>query len=216
MVNTDPIEVALFPIPNVVAFPGMDLPLHVFEPRYRRLVHDCVDSGRLVGVCHVRKTIHEPKKHQTIEAFLSSNQATYAPREVFSAGRCEILETTTDGRIMARVLMSQRLELVEEIQSLPYRIVACAEVVDDAEDTTESENQELRDVINKRLIEIVRIDNSEIAEALSDAQWAAQDPAEYSFSIFRFLRFEADIMQTILEARSVHTRLEMIWELLRT
>ena len=29
------LEVALFPIPNVVAFPGVVLPLHVFEPRYR-------------------------------------------------------------------------------------------------------------------------------------------------------------------------------------
>ena len=35
-------EVALFPIPDLVAFPGTVIPLHVFEPRYRKMVHDCV------------------------------------------------------------------------------------------------------------------------------------------------------------------------------
>ena len=33
-------EVALFPIPDLVAFPGTVIPLHVFEPRYRKMVHD--------------------------------------------------------------------------------------------------------------------------------------------------------------------------------
>ena len=45
-------EVALFPIPDLVAFPGTVIPLHVFEPRYRKMVHDCVESGRKIGVCH--------------------------------------------------------------------------------------------------------------------------------------------------------------------
>ena len=56
--SSDPetVEVALFPIPDVVAFPGMVLPLHVFEPRYRQLVHDCVQDDRLVAVSHTQKT----------------------------------------------------------------------------------------------------------------------------------------------------------------
>lgn len=37
--------VALFPL-NVVLFPGMPLPLHIFEPRYRQLVTDVAEPGR--------------------------------------------------------------------------------------------------------------------------------------------------------------------------
>src|ERR1044072_6859828 len=37
-------ELPLFPL-NVVLFPGMPLPLHIFEPRYRLLVQRCLDGG---------------------------------------------------------------------------------------------------------------------------------------------------------------------------
>ncbi len=35
----------IFPLPRVVFFPGTALPLHLFEPRYTRMIEDCLDSG---------------------------------------------------------------------------------------------------------------------------------------------------------------------------
>ena len=213
--HPDLIEVALFPIPNVVAFPGTNLPLHVFEPRYRQLVNDCVSEHRMVGVSHVIKTIHQPKQSQSPEEALRSNQATYKPRPVFSAGYCEIIETTPDGRIIANVLMSQRLTLVDELQSLPYRIVACVPVEDAEDPSAIGNNSKLRSSINNRLIELVGTQNSDMVRELQDPAWSQLEPSDYSFKIFQLLRFDADIMQSILEAQSVNARLEMIWELLR-
>lgn len=40
----------IFPLPNVVHFPHLLLPLHVFEPRYRRMVHDCLAGDRLLAM----------------------------------------------------------------------------------------------------------------------------------------------------------------------
>ncbi|UOQ51560.1 LON peptidase substrate-binding domain-containing protein [Hymenobacter cellulosivorans] len=40
---------ALFPL-NLVVFPGEKLNLHIFEPRYRQLVHDCVETGVTFGI----------------------------------------------------------------------------------------------------------------------------------------------------------------------
>lgn len=37
--------VPIFPLPRVVLLPGAALPLHVFEPRYRAMMHDCVTQG---------------------------------------------------------------------------------------------------------------------------------------------------------------------------
>ena len=209
------IEVALFPIPNVVAFPGTNLPLHVFEPRYRQLVNDCVNENRMVGVSHVIKTIHQPKQSQTPEEALRSNQATYKPRTVFSAGYCEIIETLPDGRIIANVLMSQRLTLIEELQSLPYRIVSCTPMEDDDDPAAAVDNGDLQHSINTRLIELVGTQNPEMVRELQDPVWTELAPSEYSFKIFQLLRFDADIMQGILEAQSTNARLAMTWELLR-
>src|SRR3989442_14185007 len=40
----------LFPLPNVVLFPNVFLPLHIFEPRYREMVADAVASDRMIGM----------------------------------------------------------------------------------------------------------------------------------------------------------------------
>jgi len=209
------LEVALFPIPDVVAFPGVDLPLHVFEPRYRKLVQDCVRDGRMVGVSHVLKTLHQPAKKQTVEQALNSNQATYKPREIFSAGHCEILDTTADGRIIAAIRMSQRLSLIDEVQSLPYRIVSCAALEDEAEPDTHERNCELKRLITEKLLTLVADDNPDLARELNQPAWKDLDPAASSFRIFQYLRFDADIMQTLLETRSASDRLTLIWDILR-
>src|SRR5262245_51408132 len=44
----------LFPLPNVVLFPRMPLPLHVFEPRYRAMVRDALTGPRLIGMILLR------------------------------------------------------------------------------------------------------------------------------------------------------------------
>ena len=44
----------LFPLPNVVLFPGALLPLHIFEPRYRAMVGDALASDRLIGMVLLR------------------------------------------------------------------------------------------------------------------------------------------------------------------
>src|SRR5690348_12988240 len=44
----------LFPLPNVVLFPGVSLPLHIFEPRYREMVADALSGDRLIGMVLLR------------------------------------------------------------------------------------------------------------------------------------------------------------------
>ena len=51
---TLPEIIPLFPLPNVVLFPRMPLPLHIFEPRYREMVRDAVRGARLVGMVLLR------------------------------------------------------------------------------------------------------------------------------------------------------------------
>ncbi|PYQ95063.1 MAG: ATP-dependent protease [Acidobacteria bacterium] len=44
----------LFPLPNVVLFPNVFLPLHIFEPRYREMISDAVASDRMIGMVLLR------------------------------------------------------------------------------------------------------------------------------------------------------------------
>lgn len=49
-----PPTIPIFPLPNVVLFPQVFLPLHIFEPRYRSLVADAIEGDRLIGMALLR------------------------------------------------------------------------------------------------------------------------------------------------------------------
>jgi Lon protease-like protein len=44
----------IFPLPNVVLFPNVFLPLHIFESRYREMVADAIENDRLIGMVLLR------------------------------------------------------------------------------------------------------------------------------------------------------------------
>ena len=49
-----PPTIPIFPLPNVVLFPQVFLPLHVFEARYRSMVADAIEGDRLIGMALLR------------------------------------------------------------------------------------------------------------------------------------------------------------------
>ena len=207
--------VALFPIPNMVSFPGTVVPLHVFEPRYRKLVHDCVAEGRMIGVCHTRKVLSQPKRQQPIEEALASNQTSYEPESIFSAGHCEILQTTPDGRILVNVHMRDRYTIVDEVQAIPYRIVRCEAIEDERDDGDPESMEALKNQVNGRLVELVRPQNDDLAAQLESEDWASIAAEDYSFRLFQFLKLDADYMQQVLETRNARERLQLIWDLIQ-
>lgn len=54
MARSLPGVIPLFPLPNVVHFPRVLLPLHIFEPRYRSLVREALGGPRLIGMVLLR------------------------------------------------------------------------------------------------------------------------------------------------------------------
>lgn len=47
-------RLSIFPLPGALLFPGMHLPLHIFEPRYRALMHDSMARDRRIGMVQPR------------------------------------------------------------------------------------------------------------------------------------------------------------------
>jgi Lon protease-like protein len=54
-----PNVIPIFPLPNVVLFPGVPLPLHIFEPRYRSMVRDAAAGRELIGMVLLRGDWHK-------------------------------------------------------------------------------------------------------------------------------------------------------------
>jgi Lon protease-like protein len=114
----------LFPLPNLVFFPQTRLPLHVFEPRYRQLVKDILETDSKFGIVLLRP----------------GWEAQYfgAP-PVFTCGTLGTIEQVValeDGRYNIDVRGDLRFKIVEEVSRVPYRtarVIAHPEVQREAE-----------------------------------------------------------------------------------
>lgn len=104
-------DLAVFPLPRVVFFPGTSLPLHIFEPRYRALMRDCLRSGRLAIAVSLLKPGYE-----------DDYDGRPPMHEVCTVGRIESHEELPDGRFNLLLRGLHRVRLRElPAGDLPYR-----------------------------------------------------------------------------------------------
>jgi Lon protease-like protein len=114
-------EAAIFPIPNCVTFPGQKIALHVFEPRYRTMVRECISLQRPLAVCTVKRMIERAKASHP-EATLSSNLSTFEPVRIVSFGQVSVEEELEDGRLLISVQNDSRARILEIMKREPYPI----------------------------------------------------------------------------------------------
>ena len=201
-------EVPLFPIPDLVAFPNTVMPLHVFEPRYRTMIEESVEKDRMIGITNTKKRISTPRENQTIKEALTRNQATYEPRGVFSMGDVKVLEKTKDGRIYVNINLKHRVMLVEETQLLPYRICNCR-LLEDVNVESSRLVQHQQEILDLMIAILQREAPAELAK-LDQEGWNMLDPKKFSFEIFKLIRFDPDLMQSLLEMTEPEKRLILI------
>jgi Lon protease-like protein len=99
----------LFPLPNVVLFPNVFLPLHIFEPRYREMVADAVASDRMIGMVLLR-----PGWERDYEG----------TPPVYPIGCSSVIthvEALADGRFNIVLRGLERFRIVDEDRTRSYR-----------------------------------------------------------------------------------------------
>jgi Lon protease-like protein len=82
--------IPIFPLPNVVHFPGVPLPLHIFEPRYRDMVRDALAGDGLIGMVLLRAG-WEPEYQGRPAVFETGTAGRIIHNERFGDGRFNIV-----------------------------------------------------------------------------------------------------------------------------
>ena len=198
-------DLPLFPLP-VVLFPGVPLPLHIFEPRYRQMLIDIRVSNNMFGLAY----------------FDPSTSETEVPPAGHVGCVAEVTETQTfpDGRstIMTLGVIRYRIESYVE-RGDPYLVAQVSYFEDDEEDepmlaATSREDEPMlaatsREVAETftRIAQAVRTINDERATLpdISDTE-----PQRLSFLVAAAMEIEADVKQELLELRSTSQRLERL------
>jgi Lon protease-like protein len=104
-----PLDLPLFPLPNVVLFPDVCLPLRIFEPRYRQMLAAALNGDRLIGMVLLK----------------AGHQAEYEGEppvyQVGCAGLVTHAEQLEDGRSNIVLHGIQRFRILTENHELAYR-----------------------------------------------------------------------------------------------
>jgi len=187
-------DLPLFPLP-VVLFPGVPLPLHIFEQRYRQMLLDIRLANNLFGLAYFDPTTSEndvpPAGHVGCVAEVTETQ------------------TLTDGRsnILTLGVIRYRIESYVE-RGAPYLVAQVSYFEDDEEDESllAGPAKEVADTFT-RIAQAVRTINDERA-ALPDI--SNTEPQRLSFLVAAAMEIDAEVKQELLELRSTSERLERL------
>ena len=95
----------LFPL-NTVLFPGQLLPLHIFEPRYRQMIGECIQHGQAFGVVLIRSGAEVGEAAE--------------PYDVGTTAHIVQVESEADGRMNLLCVGNARFRIAHLLHDKPY------------------------------------------------------------------------------------------------
>ena len=144
-----PAIIPIFPLPNVVLFPSVFLPLHIFEDRYRQMLTEALKSDRIIGIVLVRGERDDIEEPPPIHP-------------VGCAGLVSHAEPLPDGcsNIILRGL--QRFRIVQEEHGRSYRRAQIAPLPETLSDASALELRQTRTKLESLLAGRLETDNGEV------------------------------------------------------
>jgi Lon protease-like protein len=195
-------SIPLFPLSNVVLFPGCLAPLHIFELRYRQMTEAALQGERLIGMVTVRPDAREE---------MGGNPPIYA---VGCAGFITDHQRLPDGRhnIVLRGVKRFRVESepAPDFERL-YRL-ADARWLDDPDGGTADGRVGLREGVLGHLRRLAR--RSQGGEEVSLAELGELDDGAFTHALCQGLGLPPEEKQGLLEAASLTERLTQLEGLL--
>ena len=185
-------ELPLFPLPEVVLFPGRRLPLHIFEFRYRILMNTILQDDRRFGVLMV----------DPVEG------------KVASVGCCaEVIhhKRTPDDRMYVETLGQQRFRVLEYVREKPY-YVGLVEWIEDL--PTDQDIPTLANDVDQLLRDVVRLSTKLTGQDIELPDDIPDSPIELSYWVAANLQGVPQEQQALLEMQDTAARLERESEIL--
>lgn len=183
--------VPLFPL-NTVLFPGMVLPLHIFEPRYRLMVQRCMEGQQLFGVVLIQ------------EGDEVGEEAV--PHAMGTLAAIQHAQAYEDGRMDLLTVGVSRFRILDELPGESYA-QARVELLDESDEAPDV--TEVVALFETYLQTLSLLSNQDYALTI------VPDPQQLSYQIAAVLPLELEEKQLLLEAPGTSDRLAVEADLLR-
>jgi ATP-dependent Lon protease len=185
-------ELPLFPLPEVVLFPGRPLPLHIFEFRYRIMMNTILEGDRRFGV-------------------LMWDPAEGKPAVVGCCAEIVQFHRLPDDRMKIWTLGQQRFRVLEYVREKPYR-VGLVEWIEDR--PTDQDLRPLATDVEQLLKDVVHLSAKLTSQEIELPESIPDLPLELSYWVASNLYGVATEQQALLEMQDTGARLERESEIL--
>ncbi|HEV3156887.1 MAG TPA: LON peptidase substrate-binding domain-containing protein [Candidatus Baltobacteraceae bacterium] len=196
--SDESVRLRLFPI-NSVLFPGTVLNLHIFEPRYKQLVTECLEGGETFGVAFIRKGVEAGDPH-------------VIPHRIGTTAEISHVQRLEHGRYFLRTTGQRRFRINRVLEREPFIRVNATYLQEEPADDPR---------LARLLLDDIRGVFYEYLSLLTDFSGAPADillpehPIEASFLIGDVLQVGDAIKQRLLETGSAQQRLSVELGILR-
>ena len=187
-------ELPLFPLPELVLFPGRPLPLHIFEFRYRMMMNTILEYDRRFGVLMI-----DPSNG-----------------EIANVGCCaEIVhfERLPDDRMKILTLGQQRFRVLEYVREKPYR-VGLVEWFEDK--SSDKDLHSKAEEVSTLLQDVVKLSAKLTDQEIELPENLPTLPTELSYWVASNLYGVASEQQVLLEMQDTFERLQREADILST
>ncbi|MCJ2179385.1 LON peptidase substrate-binding domain-containing protein [Novosphingobium album (ex Hu et al. 2023)] len=185
-------RITIFPLPGAVLYPGLQLPLHIFEPRYRAMVSDALARDRLIGM------IQPQRSHE--------GAPLYA---IGCLGRIGDVEALEDGRFNIVLEGERRFRVLRELDvTTPFRQV-------EAELLEEDEDEVLAPVERASFEREARRFADAQGYAVDWEQVTRLDDYSLINGVSQIAPFDPAAKQALLEAPGISARCELLVQLMQ-
>jgi uncharacterized protein len=185
-------RLSIFPLSGAVLFPGMHLPLHIFEPRYRALISDVLVRDRMIGMVQPRGGGNNPP------LFDIGCMGKIAEVEAMEDGRYNIL---LEG--VARFHIERELEVITAFRQVEASLF------------DEPEHEALAAVERAALEDEARLLADRMGYAIDWDAVSGLDDATLVNAIAQVAPFDAAAKQALLEAGTLTARADLAMQLMR-
>lgn len=190
------VRVPIFPLAGAILFPRAQLPLHIFEPRYREMARDAIDGGGRIGMIQPQPIADGDKP------------ALFA---VGCVGDIVGVEELADGRFNIVLHGANRFRLAKEVDlGTAYR---CADVVVDVFD--DSEPPPLALALRAAVEQEARLLGDALRLAVDWAAVSRLDDETLVNAIAQVAPFDVGAKQALLEAERLDERTSLLIQLMQ-
>ncbi|NCJ05696.1 ATP-dependent protease [Synechococcales cyanobacterium C] len=185
-------ELPLFPLPEIVLFPGRPLPLHIFEFRYRIMMNTILECDRRFGVL-----MWDPEQGRAVNIGCCAEIVRF--------------ERLPDDRMMVLTLGQQRFRVLDYVREKPYR-VGLVEWIED--DPPQEDLRGLAKDVLQLFKDVVHLSAKLTEQDISMPEEVPSLPVELSYWVASNFYGAAPEQQSLLELQDTAMRLKREIEIL--